>query len=62
MSYMIEITGQNKRETGLIKPYFPKSSVGRELGIQVWALHPTFRGSNPRRSKNQYIKSLGGLQ
>jgi hypothetical protein len=37
-------------------------NVGRELGIQVWALHPTIRGSNPRRSTTIYTKSFGGLQ
>jgi hypothetical protein len=40
----------------------PGKTTGRELGIQIWALHPTIRGSNPRRFKNQYTKSFGGLQ
>lgn len=37
-------------------------SVGRGLGTQVWALHPTVRGSIPLRSTNYYIKLFGGLQ
>lgn len=57
---MLKITRQNKRETGL-ETYFPKT-FGARVGYSGRALHPTIRGSNPLRSKYQYIKFLGGLQ